>query len=166
MIRIARPGPGKGCRQTIRSGIPSSSPTRRTSSLKRRRSGSTSSILMSAGKPPTLWCDLIFAATPSVPPDSITSEYSVPWPRNRTREAVEEVLQHLLAVRRVHDLRVELDAVQSALARLEGGDRRRRRPCHDACALRRRDDRVSVRHPDRLLRRHAFEKAAPLRGHR
>ena len=29
---------------------------------------------MSAGRPPTLWCDLIFAATPSVPPDSITSE--------------------------------------------------------------------------------------------
>ena len=44
MIRIARPGPGNGCRQTIRSGIPSSSPTRRTSSLKSSRSGSTSSI--------------------------------------------------------------------------------------------------------------------------
>ena len=33
MIRIARPGPGNGWRQTIRSGRPSSSPTRRTSSL-------------------------------------------------------------------------------------------------------------------------------------
>ena len=40
---------------------------------------------MSAGSPPTLWCDLIFAATPSsAPPDSITSEYSVPCTRKRT----------------------------------------------------------------------------------
>jgi hypothetical protein len=59
----------------MRSGIPSSSPTRRTSSLNSMRSGSTSSIRMSAGSPPTLWCDLIVAATPSsAPPDSITSE--------------------------------------------------------------------------------------------
>ena len=29
---------------------------------------------MSSGNPPTLWCDLIVAATPSLPPDSITSE--------------------------------------------------------------------------------------------
>ena len=29
---------------------------------------------MSAGRPPTLWCDLIFAATPSSPPDSILLE--------------------------------------------------------------------------------------------
>ena len=28
---------------------------------------------MSSGRPPTLWCDLIVAATPSAPPDSITS---------------------------------------------------------------------------------------------
>ena len=74
MIRIARPGPGNGWRHTIRSGMPSSSPTRRTSSLKSRRSGSTSFIFMSSGSPPTLWCDLIVSATPSVPPDSITSE--------------------------------------------------------------------------------------------
>ena len=33
---------------------------------------------MSAGSPPTLWWLLIVSATPSVPPDSITSEYSVP----------------------------------------------------------------------------------------
>ena len=59
MIRIASPGPGNGCRHTIRSGRPSSSPTRRTSSLKSSRSGSTSSMRMSAGSPPTLWCDLI-----------------------------------------------------------------------------------------------------------
>ncbi len=72
MIRIARPGPGNGWRQTIRSGMPSSSPTRRTSSLNSRRSGSTSSMSMSSGRPPTLWCDLIFAAV--FEPDSITSE--------------------------------------------------------------------------------------------
>ena len=42
MIRTASPGPGNGWRQTISSGRPSSSPTRRTSSLKRFRSGSTS----------------------------------------------------------------------------------------------------------------------------
>ena len=33
----------------------------------------------------------------------------------RAGDAVEEVLQHLLAVRRVHDLGVELDAVEAAL---------------------------------------------------
>ena len=43
----------------------------------------------------------------------------------RAGDAVEEVLQHLLAVRRVHDLRVELDAVQVPVRRLEGGDRGR-----------------------------------------
>ena len=42
-------------------------------------------------------------------------------------DVVEEVLEHLLAVRRVHDLGVELDAVEPALAVLERGDRRRRR---------------------------------------
>ena len=38
--RTASPGPGKGCRQTISSGSPSCRPSRRTSSLKRSRSGS------------------------------------------------------------------------------------------------------------------------------
>ena len=42
-------------------------------------------------------------------------------------DAVEEVLQHLLAVRRVHDLGVELDAVEAARGVLERGDRRGRR---------------------------------------
>ena len=45
--------------------------------------------------------------------------------RPRSGDAVEEVLQDVLAVRGVHDLRVELDAVQAALGRLEPGDRRR-----------------------------------------
>jgi hypothetical protein len=80
MIRTARPGPGKGWRWTMSSGRPSSSPTRRTSSLNSQRSGSTSSNSMSSGSPPTLWCDLIVAAVPC--PDSMTSGYSVPWTRN------------------------------------------------------------------------------------
>ena len=37
--------------------------------------------------------------------------------RRRAGDVVEEVLQQLLAVRRVHDLRVELDAVEAALRR-------------------------------------------------
>src|SRR3954447_157624 len=82
MMRIASPGPGNGWRQTSRSGIPSSAPTARTSSLNSARSGSTSSNSRSSGRPPTLWCDLIVAA-PVPPPDSITSEYSVPCTRNR-----------------------------------------------------------------------------------
>ena len=61
-MRIARPGPGKGWRQTIRSGRPSSAPTARTSSLNSIRSGSTSSKSRSSGRPPTLWWDLIVAA--------------------------------------------------------------------------------------------------------
>src|SRR3954452_14438346 len=42
-MRIPSRGPGKGWRQTIRSGRPSSAPTARTSSLNSIRSGSTSS---------------------------------------------------------------------------------------------------------------------------
>ena len=34
---------------------------------------------MSSGSPPTLWCDLMVAA--SAVPDSITSGYKVPWTR-------------------------------------------------------------------------------------
>ena len=45
----------------------------------------------------------------------------------RAGDVVEEPLQDLLAVRRVHDLGVELDAVELARVVLEGGDRRRRR---------------------------------------
>ena len=71
MMRTASPGPGKGWRQTISSGRPSSSPTARTSSLNNCRSGSTSSKAMSSGSPPTLWWDLMLAA--SFVPDSMTS---------------------------------------------------------------------------------------------
>src|SRR5699024_3862739 len=53
-MRIPRPGPGKGWRQTISSGNPSFVPTARTSSLKSWRNGSTSSNSRSSGSPPTL----------------------------------------------------------------------------------------------------------------
>ena len=46
--------------------------------------------------------------------------------RRRPGDLVEEVLQDLLPVRGVHDLRVELDAVEAPAHVLEGGDRRRR----------------------------------------
>ena len=79
MIRTPSPGPGKGWRQTISSGSPSSSPTLRTSSLNNQRSGSTRSNSMSSGRPPTLWWDLMVDALPW--PDSMTSGYSVPCTR-------------------------------------------------------------------------------------
>ena len=60
----------------ISAGRPSSSPTWRTSSLKRLRSGSTSSKDKSSGRPPTLWWLLMLAAWPE--PDSMTSGYNVP----------------------------------------------------------------------------------------
>ena len=82
-MRIPRPGPGKGWRQTISSGSPSSKPTWRTSSLNRVRSGSTSVNFKSSGRPPTLWCDLILAV-PVPPPDSTTSGYNVPCTKNST----------------------------------------------------------------------------------
>src|SRR5690606_2023163 len=50
----------------------SCSPSARTSSLNRLRSGSTSLNWRSSGRPPTLWCDLMLAA-PVPPPDSTTS---------------------------------------------------------------------------------------------
>ena len=78
----------------------------------------------------------------------------------RAGDLVEEVLQQVLAVRRVHDLGVELDAVELAPRLLEGGDRRRRRAGDDARALGRRRDRVAVAHPDRLLGGQVAEERA------
>ena len=71
MMRTARPGPGKGWRHTISSGSPSSSPTARTSSLNSGRRGSTSAKAMSSGSPPTLWCDLMVAASPRARLDDV-----------------------------------------------------------------------------------------------
>ena len=55
--RIARPGPGKRMlMQDVGIDAQESAPISRTSSLKKRRSGSMSlSRLHSSGKPPTLW---------------------------------------------------------------------------------------------------------------
>ena len=78
--------------------------------------------------------------------------------RRRTGDLVEEVLQDLLAVRRVHDLGVELDGVEASRLVLEGGDRRRRRRRGDARAGRRRRDRVAVAHPHDLLGRQVVEE--------
>ena len=86
-------------------------------------------------------------------------------PRRRgARDLVEEVLEHGLAVRRVHDLGMELHAVQPALGVLERCHRRvlgrrddaslrpaARRPCRDATS-RRTDPPAAPRTADRRLR--------------
>ena len=80
MMRMASPGPGKGWRNTSRRGRPSSSPSWRTSSLKRPLSGSMTPLKpMSSGSPPTLWWLLITAL---LAPLSTMSGYIVPWARN------------------------------------------------------------------------------------
>ena len=82
--------------------------------------------------------------------------------RRRVGHRVEEVLQQVVPVRRVHDLGVELDAVQPPLRILERRDRGRLRRRHDARALRRRRHRVAVTHPADLLRRQVHEQLAAL----
>jgi hypothetical protein len=64
--------------------------------------------------------------------------------RRRVGDVVEEVLQDLGAVRRMHDLGVELDAVQPPLGLLECGDRRRGRARDHPRAGGRRGHRVSM----------------------
>ena len=76
-------------------------------------------------------------------------------------DVVQEAAQHLLAVRRVHDLGVVLHAGQSRRAILEGGDRRTRRRRGDGEPVGRCGDGVAVAHPDRLLSRAARRAAAP-----
>jgi hypothetical protein len=78
----------------------------------------------------------------------------------RVGHAVEEVLEEIGSVRRVHHLGVELHAVQAPLRVLEGCDRSRRRAGDDARALGRGHNRVAVAHPAELLRRQACEEAA------
>ena len=73
-------------------------------------------------------------------------------PRGRCAgDVVEEVLQQILAVRRVHDLGMELHAIETPLALLERGDRRRRRHADDLCPRWRGGDGVAVRHPHGLV---------------
>src|SRR5665647_2529381 len=64
--RMARPGPGNRWRPTKISGRPSSRPSTLTSSLNNSRKGSTSFMFMRAGRPPTLWCDLMVTEGPPV----------------------------------------------------------------------------------------------------
>ena len=72
-MRMASPGPGKGWRQTSRSGRPSSRPTSRTSSLNSSRRGSSSFKGMTVGSPPTLWWVLMVAEGPLKETLSMTS---------------------------------------------------------------------------------------------
>src|SRR6266511_84408 len=82
--------------------------------------------------------------------------------RWRVGDRVQEVLQQVGAVRRVDDLRMELDAVETSLGMLEGGDRGRGRGGGHLRAHRRLDDRVAVAHPHRLLAGNSLEeRAAP-----
>ena len=69
----------------------------------------------------------------------------------RAGDLVQEVLEDVLAVRRVHDLGVELDAVQAPARILERGDRRRRRGRRHRRAARRCGDGVPMAHPHDLL---------------
>ncbi len=78
--------------------------------------------------------------------------------RLQTRTPVQEVLQHLLAVRGVHDLGVVLDAVQLLLVVLEGGDRDDVRGGRHGEALGGGGAGVAVRHPHVLLGRGALEE--------
>ena len=72
ITRIARPGPGKGCLNTKFSGIPSSKPVLRTSSLNKFLRGSIISLKSTcSGSPPTLWWLFITELLPR--PLSITS---------------------------------------------------------------------------------------------
>ena len=83
--------------------------------------------------------------------------------RRRAGDLVEEVLQDLLAVRRVRDLGMELHAVELACAVLERGDRRGGRGGGHLSADRRRGDRVAVAHPHRLLGRQVVKELGLVR---
>ena len=82
----------------------------------------------------------------------------------RAGDAVEEVLQHVLAVRRVHDLGVELDAVE---ARAPAPRTRRSASTASRRSTRapvgRRGHGVAVAHPARSAPRQARRSSAPRR---
>ena len=78
--------------------------------------------------------------------------------RGGARDVVEEGLEHVLALRGVDDLRVELHGVEAPRGVLEGGDRGRRRGRGHTCPGRRGDDRVAVAHPHDLLGREVVEE--------
>ena len=72
----------------------------------------------------------------------------------------QEALEDVLPERRVHDLGVELDAVDPALFGLEGGHRRLARRGQRAEARRRGEDGVAMRHPAALLVRQPGQQPA------
>ena len=74
----------------------------------------------------------------------------------------QEARQDLLAVGRVHDLGVELDAVDAALHVLDGGDGRGARGGQRGEARRRLEDGVAVGHPAGLLAREVREQTTGL----
>ena len=76
----------------------------------------------------------------------------------------QEARQDLLAVGRVHDLGVKLDAVDAALGVLDRGHRRGARGGQRGEARRRLVDGVAVGHPARLLARQAVPAARPARA--
>jgi len=85
--------------------------------------------------------------------------------RRAAGDVVEEAFEHLLPVRRVHDLRMELHARQRPRQVLEPGDARAvGLGGHDESG-RRRPHRVAVRHPHRLRRRQAVEQRRPRLDH-
>ena len=73
-------------------------------------------------------------------------------------DVVEEALEDPLALRRVHDLGVELDPVEPLLGILERRDGRRLRRGRDAGAGRRGGHRVAMAHPDDLIGREIVEE--------
>ena len=83
--------------------------------------------------------------------------------RRRAGDLVQEVLQDRLPVGRMHDLGVELHAVEPALPILERRDRRVRRRRGHRRPGRRRCDRVAVAHPHGLLGREVTEELRLLR---
>ncbi len=84
-------------------------------------------------------------------------------PRGRgPGDVVEERLEHSLPLGRVHDLRVELHAVEPVLRVLERRDRRGVGRRGHACSGRRGRDRVAVAHPHELLPRQVVEQGPGL----
>src|SRR6267143_643342 len=86
-MRTPRPGPGKGCRNTISRGSPDARPSSRTSSLKSSRRGSRSFRCRVSGRPPTLWCDLMVCAFFEFAPDDLSLLLRVADPGERSEES-------------------------------------------------------------------------------
>ena len=69
-------------------------------------------------------------------------------------DAVREIPEQGRAVRGVHHLGVELDAVEAAPVVGDGGEGRRVGACHRAKTVRQSRDRIAVAHPHLLTRAH------------